>query len=115
MLVGGDMYPVELVEVLHLLAQILPVVLCCFTESQKMTKRAAMSSSAVLVRDNVINLEVCERPIRSEGESLNKLDDDTLVQILCGLPLKDAARTSVLSRRWRHLWRRSLMYPLNNM
>lgn len=67
------------------------------------------------LKDLFTIISVRERSIRSEGESLNKLDDDTLVQILCGLPLKDAARTSVLSRRWRHLWRRSLMYPLNNM
>ncbi|KAJ8574125.1 hypothetical protein K7X08_025930 [Anisodus acutangulus] len=66
-----------------------------------MKRGTTMSSSAVSVHEKKINSEVCERTIRSEGESLNKLDDDALIQILCCLPLKDAARTSVLSRRWR--------------
>ncbi|CAN4114076.1 unnamed protein product [Withania somnifera] len=77
-----------------------------------MTKEAAMSSSAVLVHENEINLEVRERMVRPEGETLNRLDDDALILILCCLPLRDAARTSVLSHRWRYLWRRSLMPPL---
>ncbi|KAK4371694.1 hypothetical protein RND71_007078 [Anisodus tanguticus] len=80
-----------------------------------MKRGTAMSSSAISVHEKEINLEVRERTIRSEGESLNKLDDDALIQILCCLPLKDAARTSVLSRRWRCLWRRSLMPPLYPM
>lgn len=78
-----------------------------------MTKGAVVSSSAVSVHDDGVNLGVLERTIRSEGECIERLDDDALIQILCCLPLKDAARTCVLSRRWRYLWRRSLMYPLN--
>ncbi|CAN4089731.1 unnamed protein product [Withania somnifera] len=77
-----------------------------------MTKEAAMSSSAVSVHENEINLEVSEIMIRPEGETINRLDDDALIHMLCFLPLRDAARTSVLSCRWRYLWRRSLMPPL---
>ncbi|CAN4089730.1 unnamed protein product [Withania somnifera] len=77
-----------------------------------MSKEAAVSSSAVLVHENLINLEVREIMIRSEGETINRLDDDMLIHVLCFLPLRDAARTSVLSCRWRYLWRRSLMPPL---
>ncbi|KVI09956.1 putative FBD-associated F-box protein At5g56700 isoform X2 [Cynara cardunculus var. scolymus] len=35
---------------------------------------------------------------------LSRLSDDILVSILSYLPLKDAAVTSKLSRRWRYLW-----------
>ncbi|OIT31240.1 hypothetical protein A4A49_12761 [Nicotiana attenuata] len=80
-----------------------------------MTKGTAMSSTTVSIFGKEINIEVCEEKIYSEGESISKLDDDALIQILCWLPLKDAARTSVLSRRWRYLWRSSLMPPLNTL
>ncbi|OMO86234.1 hypothetical protein CCACVL1_09701 [Corchorus capsularis] len=37
-------------------------------------------------------------------DMMGELPDDVLVLVLSCLPLKDAARSSVLSRRWRHLW-----------
>ncbi|KNA17686.1 hypothetical protein SOVF_077650, partial [Spinacia oleracea] len=37
-------------------------------------------------------------------DRLTSLPDTLLVEILCLLPLKSAAATCVLSRRWRHLW-----------
>ncbi|KAJ9540694.1 hypothetical protein OSB04_027200 [Centaurea solstitialis] len=37
-------------------------------------------------------------------DQLSRLSDDILVSILSYLPLKDAAVTSKLSRRWRYLW-----------
>ncbi|KAJ0048647.1 hypothetical protein Pint_15309 [Pistacia integerrima] len=41
----------------------------------------------------------------TEGEDLiSKLPDDTLVDIICRLNLEEAARTSSLSSRWKHLW-----------
>ncbi|XP_058203956.1 F-box protein At5g03100-like isoform X3 [Rhododendron vialii] len=36
-----------------------------------------------------------------------QLSDDTLASILSQLPLEEAIRTSILSSRWRHLWKRS--------
>ncbi|GKU86011.1 hypothetical protein SLEP1_g600 [Rubroshorea leprosula] len=39
-----------------------------------------------------------------EVDSFGKLTDDLLVYILSLMNLKDATRTSVLSRRWRNLW-----------
>ncbi|XVF31500.1 hypothetical protein REPUB_Repub16aG0151200 [Reevesia pubescens] len=38
-------------------------------------------------------------------DSISTLSDDLLVSVLSLLPLKEAARTTVLSRRWNHLWR----------
>ncbi|KAJ9539982.1 hypothetical protein OSB04_026488 [Centaurea solstitialis] len=35
---------------------------------------------------------------------LSRLPDEILVSILSSLPLKEAAATSLLSRRWRYLW-----------
>ncbi|OMP09404.1 hypothetical protein COLO4_05517 [Corchorus olitorius] len=37
-------------------------------------------------------------------DMISELPDDVLVLVLSCLPLKEAARTSVVSRRWRHLW-----------
>ena len=47
--------------------------------------------------------------IKQEGEDrLSRLPDDILHSILRGLPLKHAARTSALSRRWARTWLRAL-------
>ncbi|XP_031479061.1 F-box/LRR-repeat protein At1g55660-like isoform X2 [Nymphaea colorata] len=35
---------------------------------------------------------------------INKLPDSALLHMLCFLPIKAAARTSILSKRWRRLW-----------
>lgn len=57
-------------------------VLCCFTEPQKMTKGAVVSSSAVSVRDDGVNL--------GGIQFLDKWNDDIMfVQKICRLPLKD--------------------------
>ncbi|KAL8530511.1 hypothetical protein ACS0TY_007519 [Phlomoides rotata] len=39
---------------------------------------------------------------------IDKLSDDLLIIILSGLNLKEAARASVLSRRWKNLWRSAI-------
>ncbi|OWM67599.1 hypothetical protein CDL15_Pgr024684 [Punica granatum] len=38
------------------------------------------------------------------ASQLCNLPDDLLLRILCFLPLKDAVKTSVLCKRWGHLW-----------
>ncbi|CAO2162130.1 unnamed protein product [Urochloa humidicola] len=43
-----------------------------------------------------------------EEDRLSSLPDDLLHSILRSLPLKHAARTSALSRRWAHRWLRAL-------
>ncbi|KVI09943.1 FBD-like protein, partial [Cynara cardunculus var. scolymus] len=40
----------------------------------------------------------------NSDDFLSRLPDEVLVSILSGLPIKDAAVTSQLSRRWRYLW-----------
>ncbi|KAF3796597.1 FBD-associated F-box protein [Nymphaea thermarum] len=42
---------------------------------------------------------------------INALPDSILLQVLSLLPIKDAVKTSVLSRRWSHLW--SFMPTIN--
>ena len=40
----------------------------------------------------------------NSDDSLSRLPDSIIVSILSGLPLKDAAATSGISRRWRYMW-----------
>ncbi|KAL9153582.1 hypothetical protein ABFS82_10G059100 [Erythranthe guttata] len=40
-----------------------------------------------------------------DDDRLSKLPDDILVDIMSRMSLKEAARTSVLSSRWKHLWK----------
>ncbi|KAF3779708.1 putative FBD-associated F-box protein [Nymphaea thermarum] len=35
---------------------------------------------------------------------INELPDEILLHMLCFLPIKDAVRTSILSKRWMYLW-----------
>lgn len=41
----------------------------------------------------------------SHDDVVSQLPDDVLVSILSQLTLKEAARMSILSRRWRHVWK----------
>ncbi|KAJ0542101.1 putative F-box domain, FBD domain, leucine-rich repeat domain superfamily [Helianthus annuus] len=45
---------------------------------------------------------------RGRPNLISKMPDDVLIMILSLMPIKDAAVTSVLSTRWRHLWRNLL-------
>ncbi|KAF7051735.1 hypothetical protein CFC21_059946 [Triticum aestivum] len=45
------------------------------------------------------------RSKRRKGLQLTNLPKDILCSILSRLPLKEAVRTSILSERWKHLWR----------
>ncbi|MBA0736828.1 hypothetical protein Gogos_010318 [Gossypium gossypioides] len=41
---------------------------------------------------------------KREYDNINELPDEVLISILARMPMKEAARTSVLSRRWKKLW-----------
>ncbi|KAK5812227.1 hypothetical protein PVK06_027648 [Gossypium arboreum] len=41
---------------------------------------------------------------KREYDNINELPDELLISILARMPMKEAARTSVLSRRWKKLW-----------
>ncbi|KAF3436117.1 hypothetical protein FNV43_RR23209 [Rhamnella rubrinervis] len=41
-------------------------------------------------------------------DSISALSDEILVSILCCMPLREAQKTSLLSRRWRNLWKRTI-------
>ncbi|XP_059438540.1 F-box/LRR-repeat protein At3g26922-like [Corylus avellana] len=45
-----------------------------------------------------------EEDIDGNSKSLGKLPEEVLRHILSFLPIEDAARTSVLSKRWEYLW-----------
>ncbi|CAL1392425.1 unnamed protein product [Linum trigynum] len=45
--------------------------------------------------------QVCEY----SGDRITDLPADVIQRILVFLPIKDAAKTSILSRKWRHQWR----------
>ncbi|KAH7541958.1 hypothetical protein FEM48_Zijuj02G0022400 [Ziziphus jujuba var. spinosa] len=40
----------------------------------------------------------------NRDDKISHLSDDILAKIICMLPLKEAAATSVLSQRWRYVW-----------
>ncbi|KAJ4760384.1 F-box/FBD/LRR protein [Rhynchospora pubera] len=49
----------------------------------------------------------CSQPDPNQPDFLSTLPDDLLITILSFLPIHIAARTSILSRRFRHLWEAS--------
>jgi hypothetical protein len=44
-------------------------------------------------------------PVAGGGGTINALPDGVLQHILGFLPSAEAVQTSVLARRWRHLWK----------
>lgn len=49
-----------------------------------------------------------------EHDFISKLTDDILLKILHKLPTEEAMTTSVLSSRWRHLWKSLSSIDLND-
>lgn len=43
--------------------------------------------------------------IRENVDRISELSDDVLVIILMKIPLEEAARTSLLSKRWMNVWK----------
>ncbi|KAL5986851.1 hypothetical protein ACLOJK_015185 [Asimina triloba] len=50
--------------------------------------------------------------MKQQGDRVSNLPDDVLHNILSLMPMKQAIRTSILSRRWRYLWRNRPIYAL---
>lgn len=51
-----------------------------------------------------LHIETMKLMNTHKSKELDDLPEDILLCILCLLPLKDAVRTSALSRGWKHLW-----------
>ncbi|XP_048626515.1 putative F-box/LRR-repeat protein At3g18150 [Brassica napus] len=45
-----------------------------------------------------------DRRIKAAVDLISNLPDEILQQILCFIPIKVAIKTSLLSKRWRHVW-----------
>ncbi|KAF3436054.1 hypothetical protein FNV43_RR23146 [Rhamnella rubrinervis] len=67
-------------------------------------------------RDGVIGLQTHGEADGNRGKKsgedevhINKLPEDILVWILCKLSVEEAARTSVVSRRWNKLWKKAIV------
>ncbi|PON61203.1 F-box domain containing protein [Parasponia andersonii] len=60
-------------------------------------KRQKVSSVVVVKNDDIQLFDL-----------ISRLPDDILCSIMSRLSMRDAVRTSILSRRWRHLWKTSL-------
>ncbi|EEC67843.1 hypothetical protein OsI_35456 [Oryza sativa Indica Group] len=43
--------------------------------------------------------------VEGGGEWINALPEEVLQHVMSFLPAKQAVRTCVLARRWRHLWK----------
>ncbi|KAK9665524.1 hypothetical protein RND81_14G117900 [Saponaria officinalis] len=68
-------------------------------------------------RKSNLMLGLSEPSIKDEGRTaahdpISKLPDEILAMILNPLPLREAARTSILSKRWRHVWSSALKLDL---
>ncbi|CAH9131085.1 unnamed protein product [Cuscuta epithymum] len=65
-----------------------------------------MSGNRVL-RDSRFQLKKCAAQRLDINDRISHLPDDILGVILSSLPLKEAGRTSVLSSRWKNLWKQT--------